>query len=81
MIDLVPIRRRPADAARFTHAQATNELDLESTLYDLIGAPLKAMGHHVESANGDDMEDFRRSGSILYGVQDAASGRLPQSNP
>jgi len=81
MIDLGANPQAASDAARFTHAQATNELDLESTLYDLIGAPLKAMGHHVESANGDDMGGFQAIWFHSYGVQDAASGAASAEQP
>ncbi len=74
MIDLGANPQAASDAARFTHAQATNELDLESTLYDLIGAPLKAMGHEVKSANGDDMGGFQAIWFHPYGTPGAASG-------
>lgn len=47
------------DAARFAHSQATNRLQLESQLYDAIGADLKARGHDVHSANGFDMGGYQ----------------------
>lgn len=47
------------DAARFAHAQKTNRLQLESQLYDAIGADLKARGHDVHSANGFDMGGYQ----------------------
>jgi len=47
------------DAARFAHAQRTNRLQLESQLYDAIGADLKARGHDVRSANGFDMGGYQ----------------------
>ncbi len=53
MIDLGANPQAASDAARFTHAQETNTLDLESNLYDLVGGPLRAKGHKVTSANGD----------------------------
>jgi gamma-glutamyltranspeptidase/glutathione hydrolase len=59
MIDLGANPQAASDAARFTHAQRSNTLDLESNLYDLVGADLKAMGHKVESANGEDMGGFQ----------------------
>jgi gamma-glutamyltranspeptidase / glutathione hydrolase len=59
MIDLGANPQAASDAARFTHAQASNTLDLESNLYDLVGADLKSMGHKVESANGEDMGGFQ----------------------
>lgn len=47
------------DAARFAHAQRTDKLQLESQLYDAIGANLKARGHDVTSANGFDMGGYQ----------------------
>ena len=44
-----------ADLARFRHSQISNELDLETPLYDLLGSQLAAMGHHVKAVNGADM--------------------------
>ena len=38
MIDLGANPQAASDAARFTHAQESNTLDLESSLYDLVGA-------------------------------------------
>jgi gamma-glutamyltranspeptidase/glutathione hydrolase len=40
------------DAARFTHAQASNVLSLESHLFDRVGADLQRRGHAVERATG-----------------------------
>jgi gamma-glutamyltranspeptidase/glutathione hydrolase len=59
MIDLGANPQAASDAARFTHAQATNKLDLEHSLYDLVGARLASLGHAVESANGEDMGGFQ----------------------
>jgi gamma-glutamyltranspeptidase / glutathione hydrolase len=59
MIDLGANPQAASDAARFTHAQASNTLDLESNLYDLLGVKLRAMGHKVESVNGEDMGGFQ----------------------
>lgn len=47
------------DAARFAHAQRTNRLQLESGLFDAVGADLKARGHDVHSANGFDMGGYQ----------------------
>lgn len=73
MIDLGANPQAASDAARFTHAQRTNTLDLESNLYDLVGAPLGAMGHTVESANGEDMGGFQAIWRMPNGVYRAAS--------
>jgi gamma-glutamyltranspeptidase / glutathione hydrolase len=59
MIDLGVNPQAASDAARFTHGQASNTLALESNLYNLVGARLQAMGHKVESANGEDMGGFQ----------------------
>jgi len=59
MIDLGANLQAASDAARFSHAQATNTLALESQLYDLVGAHLMAMGHKVVSANGEDMGGYQ----------------------
>jgi gamma-glutamyltranspeptidase/glutathione hydrolase len=59
MIDLGANPQAASDAARFTHAQATNKLDLEYSLYDLVGARLASLGHTVERANGEDMGGFQ----------------------
>ena len=59
MIDLGVNPQAASDAARFTHSQASNTLSLESNLYNLAGPRLKAMGHKVESANGEDMGGFQ----------------------
>jgi gamma-glutamyltranspeptidase/glutathione hydrolase len=47
------------DAARFSHAQATNTVQLESSLYELLGSRLQALGHTVISANGEDMGGYQ----------------------
>ncbi|MDB6090378.1 MAG: Gamma-glutamyltransferase, partial [Gammaproteobacteria bacterium] len=59
MIDLGANPQAASDAARFTHDQGSNKLALESNLYELVGAQLHAMGHDVESVNGEDMGGFQ----------------------
>jgi gamma-glutamyltranspeptidase/glutathione hydrolase len=59
MIDLGANPQAASDAARFTHAQADNTLYLESQLYAVVGADLKAFGHHVVSTNGEDMGGYQ----------------------
>ena len=51
------------DAARFHHGQASNELDLESKLYDLVGPQLESMGHVVNRETGDSMGGYQ---AILF---------------
>lgn len=72
MIDLGANVQAASDAARFAHGQASNILSLESSLYELVGAPLKEMGHQVMPANGDDMGGYQAI-SVLGGVYRAAS--------
>src|SRR3984957_14970295 len=81
MIDLGANPQAASDAARFTHGQATNELDLESNLYDLVGAPLKAMGHQVKSANGEDMGGFQAIWFHPYVGQGASSSTSSADQP
>jgi gamma-glutamyltranspeptidase/glutathione hydrolase len=52
VIDLGANVQAAADMARFRHGQVSNALSLESSLYDLVGAPLVAMGHTVRSISG-----------------------------
>ena len=52
IFDLGANLQAAADLARFRHAQISNVLNLESALYDRVGAQLKAMGHNVRSSNG-----------------------------
>jgi gamma-glutamyltranspeptidase / glutathione hydrolase len=79
MIDLGANPQAASDAARFSHAQATNTLALESDLYNRVGSRLKQWGHHVISANGDDMGGYqaislmqpRGNGAAVEGAVDA----------
>jgi gamma-glutamyltranspeptidase / glutathione hydrolase len=73
MIDLGANPQAASDAARFTHAQATNTLYMESNLYRLLGESMKARGHKVESANGDDMGGFQAIQLLPDGVLRGAS--------
>jgi gamma-glutamyltranspeptidase / glutathione hydrolase len=64
MIDLGANLQAASDAARFSHAQATNTLQLESNLFHEIGPALKALGHSVVSASGEDMGGYQAISSI-----------------
>jgi gamma-glutamyltranspeptidase/glutathione hydrolase len=69
LIDMIDFGANPqaaSDAARFSHAQASNTLALESNLYKLMGARLKQLGHQVISANGDDMGGFQAISFLPY---------------
>src|ERR1700716_3166660 len=59
MIDLGANPQAASDAARFSHAQATNILYLESGLFAQVGAQLSVRGHKVVAANGEDMGGFQ----------------------
>ena len=54
MIDLGMNVQAAGDAARFHHSQSADQVDLESSLYDLVGAQLRAMGFDVRRVAGDD---------------------------
>ncbi len=54
MIDLGMNIQAAGDAARFHHSQSADRVDLESKLYDLVGAQLQAMGFSVVRVPGDD---------------------------
>jgi gamma-glutamyltranspeptidase/glutathione hydrolase len=41
--------------ARFRHNQISNQLSLESSIYDVVGTPLAAIGHRVRSINGTEI--------------------------
>jgi gamma-glutamyltranspeptidase/glutathione hydrolase len=52
VIDLGMNVQMTTDAARFTHNQNSNVLSLETNLFNLVGAALKAKGHEVRSVTG-----------------------------
>jgi gamma-glutamyltranspeptidase/glutathione hydrolase len=52
LIDLGMNVQMTTDAARFTHNQISNALSLETNLFALVGAALKAKGHDVREVNG-----------------------------
>jgi gamma-glutamyltranspeptidase / glutathione hydrolase len=52
VLDLGANLQAATDMARFRHNQVPNVLSLESQLYALVGGPLRAMGHNVQSING-----------------------------
>ena len=54
MIDLGMNVQAAGDAARFHHSQSADRVDLESDLYDLVGAELTAMGYDVRRVAGTD---------------------------
>jgi gamma-glutamyltranspeptidase/glutathione hydrolase len=54
------------DMARFRHTQVSNKLELESELFKIVGAQLRAMGHDAVSVDGGTMGGYQ---SILFAPQ------------
>jgi gamma-glutamyltranspeptidase/glutathione hydrolase len=75
MIDLGMNVQAAGDAARFHHSQSADRVDLESNLYDLVGAELRAMGFDVRRVTGND-DVFGGYQAILF--QRAPGLRRPQ---
>jgi gamma-glutamyltranspeptidase/glutathione hydrolase len=69
LLDLGANVQAASDMARFRHAQVPNVLSMESPLFRLVGARLKAMGHDIRSVDG----------SIVGGYQ--AIMFTPDANP
>ena len=65
MIDLGMNVQATGDAARFHHSQSADRVDLETKLYDLVGADLESMGYRVRRVAGDD-DVFGGYQAILY---------------
>jgi len=68
ILDLGANLQAGADMARFRHSQVSNELNLETALYGLVGPKLAAMGHAVSAASGEDM------GGVQIIMVDPATG-------
>ena len=83
MIDLGANPQAASDVARFSHAQATNTVSLETNLYHQVGAALKALGHHVVAASGDNMGGFQAISYVADPTENraAAAGADQQSVP
>ncbi|MBS0393740.1 MAG: gamma-glutamyltransferase family protein, partial [Proteobacteria bacterium] len=79
VIDLGANVQAASDLARFHHYQVSNELALESPLFDLVGRGLAAMGHAVHSVDGAEMGGFQSvmvEPDSLPGGARAAAGRV-----
>ena len=59
IFDLGANLQAASDMARFRHTQVPNQLMMESQLFKLVGAQLKAMGHDARSVNGDVMGGYQ----------------------
>jgi gamma-glutamyltranspeptidase/glutathione hydrolase len=71
LIDLGMNVQMTTDAARFTHNQNSNVLSLETNLFNLVGAALKAKGHEVRSVTGGSVGGYQ---GILF----TRDPRMPQ---
>jgi gamma-glutamyltranspeptidase/glutathione hydrolase len=76
VLDLGANLQAASDMARFRHSQVSNVLSLESQLFDLVGAPLRSMGHNVQSINGADVGGYQ---AIMFtpDPQAAKDGHAP----
>ena len=59
LIDLGMNVQMTTDAARFTHNQNSNVLSLETNLFNLVGAALKAKGHDVRAVTGGSVGGYQ----------------------
>src|SRR6476661_3103358 len=71
VIDLGMNVQMTTDAARFTHTQTSNVLSLETNLFNLVGAALKAKGHEVRAVTGGSVGGYQ---GILF----TRDPRMPQ---
>jgi gamma-glutamyltranspeptidase / glutathione hydrolase len=71
ILDLGANLQAATDMARFHHLQISNELELESNLYALVGKQLSDMGHKVISVDGGAVGGFQ---SILVAPAPASAG-------
>ena len=70
VLDLGANVQAAADMGRFRHSQVSNALSLETPLYELVGPQLEAMGHTVNSVNGEDVGGVQ---SIMFVAQPPAA--------
>ena len=82
ILDLGANVQAATDMARFRHAQVSNVLSLESPLFNLVGARLKAMGHNVRSVDGNIMGGYQ---AIMFSpdptAADAPANPIPAAAP
>jgi gamma-glutamyltranspeptidase/glutathione hydrolase len=71
ILDLGANLQAAAEMARFRHNQVPNELNLETELFNALGAQLSGMGHKVKSVDGSSMGGVQ---SILFTADPAAAG-------
>jgi gamma-glutamyltranspeptidase / glutathione hydrolase len=73
IIDLGANVQAATDMARFHHNEVMNQLQLESQLFNLVGAQLAKMGHDVQSISGGGVGGFQ---SIIVTNPDDPSTRF-----
>jgi gamma-glutamyltranspeptidase/glutathione hydrolase len=73
MLDLGANVQAASDIGRFRHTQVPNVLALETPLFDLVGAQLKAMGHDARPSNGSPMGGYQAIMVTPQGVYRAGS--------
>jgi gamma-glutamyltranspeptidase / glutathione hydrolase len=78
LIDLGANVQAAGEMGRFRHAQVPNRLQLESELYNIVGAQLAEMGHHVLPADGSQMGGYQ---SIMFVPDKSASTRNGARGP
>ena len=71
VLDLGANLQAASDMARFRHNQVRNVLSLESQLFALVGGPLRAMGHAVESIDGGAVGGYQ---AIMFTPDASAPG-------
>jgi gamma-glutamyltranspeptidase/glutathione hydrolase len=71
ILDLGANVQAAGDMARFSHNQVNNRLQLESQLFNLVGAELARMGHHAAASNGSPVGGFE---AIMF-TPDPSAGR------
>src|SRR5204862_4378008 len=78
VLDLGANLQAATDMARFRHLQVANRLTMESRLFSLVGGPLRAMGHAVESIDGSSVGGYQ---AIMVTPEDAAAGSAGTASP
>ena len=89
IIDLGANLQAATDMARFHHDQVANQVDLESQLFNIIGGPLKAMGHNAVTSNGGSVGGFQaimftadpNAAQATGGPGNACNGPAASNNP
>ena len=76
VLDLGANVQAASDMARFRHVQVPNVLTMESPLAARVGPALRAMGHNVQSVNGDNMGGYQ---AIMFTPDETAAPATPGS--